>query len=229
MKATYRFRNRVEAGRQLARALRKFAHQPGVIVLALPRGGVPVGHEIAKALGCPLDVLIVRKLGVPGQEELAMGAIASGGIRVLNREVVNLLKMTPEEIEQATRREQRELERRERAYRGGQPPLDVRDRVVLLVDDGLATGTTMRAAVSALRKLGARQIVAAIPVGAAQSCEALRGDVDELVCLLQPDDLIAISMWYDEFPQTTDQEVQDLLKQTEPSLPQKLAGGRYIF
>lgn len=229
MKATYRFRNRSDAGRQLAGALAKFAHRPEVIVAALPRGGVPVGHEIAKALGCPLDVLIVRKLGVPGQEELAMGAIASGGVRVLNREVVSMLNIPPEEIERTARREQRELERRERAYRGNRPPLQVRDRVVLLVDDGLATGTTMRAAVSALRKLGAKQVVAAVPVGAAASCESLRGEVDELVCLLQPEDLIAISMWYDEFPQTTDEEVQALLKGAEPSLPEKLAGGQYIF
>lgn len=212
-----RFIDRADAGAQLARALAKYANQPDVIVLALPRGGVPVGYQVAKALGCPLDVLIVRKLGVPGQEELAMGAIASGGIRELNREVIGMLGITQEEIEAAAHRETQELERRERAYRGARPPLEVRDRVILLVDDGLATGTTMRAAVSALRQLGATKIVVAVPVGAAQSCRQLRREVDELVCLLEPEDLVAISLWYEEFPQTSDQEVQELLEKVKPT------------
>jgi predicted phosphoribosyltransferase len=212
MARSERFADRVAAGRQLAKALGKYANQPDTIILALPRGGVPVGYQVAEALHCPLDVLIVRKLGVPGQEELAMGAIASGGVRELNREVISMLGIGPEEIEAEARKEAVELERRQRVYRGNRPALDVRGRTVLLVDDGLATGTTMRAAVSALRQLGAKRIVAAIPVGAVQSCRLLRREVDELVCLIEPDDLVAISLWYDEFPQTSDQEVQDLLE-----------------
>jgi putative phosphoribosyl transferase len=213
MKPARKFRDREEAGRELARALRH-ENQSEVLALALPRGGVPVAYEVAKALACPLDVLVVRKLGVPGQEELAMGAIASGGVRVLNHEVLRLLEVTPEEIEHVARRETRELERRERAYRGDRPPFDAGGRVVLLVDDGLATGTTMRAAVSAIRKLGARRVVVAVPVGAAQSCELLRKDADELICLAEPEDLMAISVWYEDFRQTTDQEVQDLLSKS---------------
>ena len=217
-----RFANRTEAGRHLAKALEKYANRHDTIVLALPRGGVPVGYEVAKALHCPLDVLVVRKLGAPGQEELAMGALASGGVRKLNREVIDYLSIRPADIEAATRRETRELERRERAYRGDRAPLDIRDRVVLLVDDGLATGTTMRAAVSAVRTLGAERVVAAIPVGAAESCRQLKPEVDELVCLLMPQDFAAIGVWYDDFRQTTDDQVQDLLRKisrqkTEPA------------
>jgi putative phosphoribosyl transferase len=229
MKPPRRFHDRTEAGRQLAHALHGYAYRTNVIVLALPRGGVPVGYEVAKALQYPLDVLIVRKLGVPGQEEVAMGAIASGGVRELNREVLGPLKIMPQEIDAVVRREQRELERREHLYRGHRPPLDVHERLVLLVDDGLATGTTMRAAISALRKLGAKRIVAGIPVGASQSCDALRREVDELVCLVEPEDLVAISVWYDQFPQTRDEEVQDLLKKAEPGLARELAGGKYVL
>ena len=217
MQQTQTFADRTEAGKQLAKALAKYANRPDTIVLALPRGGVPLGYEVAKALHCPLDVLVVRKLGTPGQEELAMGAIASGGVRELNREVVDYLNIAPEDIEAEVRRETRELERRERAYRDDRPPLDIRGRVVLLVDDGLATGTTMRAAVSAIRALGAKKIVAAIPVGAVQSCRQLKAEVDELICLLMPEDFTAISVWYEDFRQTTDQEVQDLLKKTAPA------------
>jgi putative phosphoribosyl transferase len=159
-----------------------------------------------------------------------MGAIPSGGVRELNREVLGLLNIAPQDIEEVTRREQRELEHRgDHAYRGHRPPLDVHERLVLLVDDGLATGTTMRAGISALRKLGAKSVVAAIPVGASQSCDTLRGVVDQLVCLVEPDDLVAISVWYDRFPQTTDQEVQDLLKKAEPGLLHELAGCKYVF
>jgi len=216
MQETVTFADRTEAGKQLAKALVKYANRPDTIVLALPRGGVPLGYEVAKALHCPLDVLVVRKLGTPGQEELAMGAVASGGVRVLNHEVTDYLNIAPEDIDAVARRETRELERRERAYRGHRSPLDIRGRVVLLVDDGLATGTTMRAAVSAIRKLGAKEIVAAIPVGAVHSCRQLGAEVDELICLVRPDDFVAISVWYDDFRQTTDQEVQELLRRTAP-------------
>ena len=216
------FADRSEAGVLLAEALASYENQPGTMVLALPRGGVPVGYEIAKALRCPLDVLVVRKLGTPGQEELAMGAISSLGARELNQrelnqEVIDYLGIPPAEIEEVTRRETQELERREKAYRGSRPPLDVRGRVVLLVDDGLATGTTMRAAVSALRQQGPARVVAAIPVGAAESCSQLRNVVDELVCLIETEDLVAISMWYGDFRQTTDEQVRELLRKSEPA------------
>jgi predicted phosphoribosyltransferase len=217
VKAAHPFANRVAAGQQLAHALIRYAHRPDAVVLALPRGGVPVAFEVARTLGCPLDVLVVRKLGVPGQEEFAMGAIASGGVCELNRESISELGLTPAQVEAVRRREMRELERRERAYRGGRPPLDVRGRTVILVDDGLATGTTMLAAASAVRALGARRVVAAIPVGASESCRRLQPEVDELVCLLQPSDLIAVSVWYEEFAQTSDEEVRALLAQAHPA------------
>jgi predicted phosphoribosyltransferase len=213
----YQFANRAEAGSQLASALKEFAGKPNVIVVALPRGGVPVGHEVAKALGCPLDILVVRKLGVPGHDELAMGAIASGGICELNRQTIEFLGLAPEQIEAVKYRETLELLRRELVYRGDRPPLIVRGQTVLLVDDGLATGTTMRAAISALRGLGAREVVAAVPVGSAQSCRELRGYVDRLICLLKPEDLVSISTWYRDFGQTSDREVQELLKIHEPA------------
>jgi len=209
--------DRTEAGVQLAKALMKYANRLDTIVLALPRGGVPVGYEVANALHCPLDVLVVRKLGTPGQEELATGAIASGGVRVLNRDVIDYLNIPPEDIEAEVRRETRELDRRERLYRDDRPPLSVRGRVVLLVDDGQATGTTMRAAELAIRDLGAKKVIATIPVGAAQSCRQLETEVDELICLLIPKDFVAISAWYEDFRQTTDQEVQALLKKTAPA------------
>jgi putative phosphoribosyl transferase len=213
MRLVNRFQDRRDAGRQLGQALRRYKNRTDVLVLALPRGGVPVAYEVAKSLACPLDVLVVRKLGVPDQPELAMGAIASGDVLKLNEEVLELMRIAPKEIEAVTIREKRELERRERAYRGGRPPLNVHDRIVIVVDDGLATGITMQAAVSALRQLGVRHLVVAIPVGAVQSCERLRADVDELLCLIESADLIAISMWYDDFRQTTDAEVEDLLNQ----------------
>jgi putative phosphoribosyl transferase len=207
------FRDRRDAGRQLGEALREYKNRRDVLVLALPRGGVPVAYEVAKFLGCPLDVLVVRKLGVPRQEELAMGAIASGGVLKLNEELIQLMRLSPEEIRTVIQREKRELQRRERAYRGDRGQLEVHGKVVLLVDDGLATGSTMRAAISALRQLGPRRLVVAIPVGAIQSCRRILRDADDLVCLRQPEDLIAISLWYDDFGQTTDRDVEELLNQ----------------
>lgn len=206
-----RFRNREQAGRLLAGRLRAYGGHPDVVVLALPRGGVPVGCEVARALGVPLDVFVVRKLGVPGQEELAMGAIASGGARVLNEEVVGALGITPAVIEAAAAREGRELERRERAYRAGRPAPAVRGRTVILVDDGIATGSTMLAAVQALRHLGARRVVAAAPTVAASTARALRRSVDELVAVITPEDFAGVGQWYEDFSQTTDQEVCALL------------------
>ena len=206
------FRDRTEAGRLLADRLGAYADRPDVLVLALPRGGVPVGYEVARALHAPLDVFLVRKLGAPGHGELAMGAIASGGVRVLNEGVVRGLGVTPEEIDAAAAAEQRELERRERAYRGGRPPLDVRGRTVILVDDGLATGSTMRAAVEALRRLGPARIVVAVPVGAPETCEEFHAEADDVVCARTPDPFYAVGLWYGDFSQTTDEEVRELLE-----------------
>jgi putative phosphoribosyl transferase len=205
-----RFRDRLEAGQLLGRELARRTIE-NAIVLALPRGGVPVGYEVAKALGAPLDVFIVRKLGVPGQEELAMGAIASGGVRVLNRDVLDYARVTPQQLDAVTAREERELARREAEYRGNRGPLDVRGRTVIVVDDGLATGSTMRAAVQALRAMEPKRVIVAVPVGAAQSCEELREIVEEIVCLRTPDPFEAVGQWYDDFTQTTDAEVHALL------------------
>ena len=205
------FRDRRDAGRQLARLLKAYAHRPDVLVLALPRGGVPVGFEVARALGAPLDVLLVRKLGVPGHEELAMGAVASGGVRVLNRDVVEHLNVPPRVIERVTARELRELERRERAYRDDRPPPEIRDRTLILVDDGLATGSTMRAAVSALRQKGPREIVVAVPTAAPQTCEELRSEADQVVCTITPEPFYAVGIWYQDFSETSDDEVRRLL------------------
>jgi putative phosphoribosyl transferase len=211
VKPARRFLDRSEAGQRLAELLTKYAHQPGVLVVALPRGGVPVAREVARALDCPLDVLIVRKLGVPEQPELAMGAIASGGVCELNSQIIRQRRVSPEDVQEVIRAETRELSRRERAYRGDRAPLDVRGRTAILVDDGLATGTTMRAAVSALRALGAGRIIVAVPVGSPDACRQLAREADEVVCLLRPADLAAISQWYHDFRQTSDQEVRDLL------------------
>lgn len=216
-----RFRNRREAGRLLADRLRAWAGQPEVLVLGLPRGGLPVAHEVAQALGAPLDVFVVRKLGVPGQEELAMGAIASGGVRVCNDEVMNALGITAEVLDAAAAREGRELERRERAYRAGRPAPVVRGRTVILVDDGIATGSTMLAAVQALRQLGARRVVAAAPTVAASTARTLRRSVDELVAVITPEDFAGVGQWYEDFTQTTDEEVCALLAASpaRPPLP----------
>jgi predicted phosphoribosyltransferase len=205
------FRDRTDAGRRLAAKLGRYAGRPDVIVLALPRGGVPVGYEVARALGVPLDVFVVRKLGVPGREELAMGAIASGGVRVVNEEVVRALGITPEELDEAAAREAEELRRREEAYRDGRPAPGLRDKVVVLVDDGLATGSTMRAAVAAVRRLDPARVVVAVPVGAGETCGEFREVADEVVCLAAPEPFFAVGNWYEDFSQTTDDEVRDLL------------------
>jgi putative phosphoribosyl transferase len=206
------FRDRAEAGRRLAERLRHYAGRPDVVVLALPRGGVPVASEVARELGAPLDVFLVRKLGFPGQEELAMGAIASGGSRVLNRSLLRRLHVPEETVNAVAARELCELERRERAYRGTKPPRPVRGRTVILVDDGLATGATMHAAAAALRGQNPARIVVAVPVAAASSCEDFVDVVDEVVCAESPETFIAVDQWYDDFPQTTDEEVHRLLE-----------------
>jgi predicted phosphoribosyltransferase len=207
-----RFRDRIEAGQLLGVELAKrLAAEEDVIVLALPRGGVPVGFEVAKALHAPLDVFIVRKLGTPGYEELAMGAIASGGVRVMNREVLAYARVTQQTIDAVAAREGRELKRREKEYRGNRAPLAVSGRTVVIVDDGLATGSTMRAAIEALHAMHPRRIIVAVPVGAAEACEMLRPGVDEVVCLRMPDPFEAVGLWYDDFTQTSDAEVHEFL------------------
>jgi putative phosphoribosyl transferase len=213
------FQDRHDAGRQLAVRLLPYAGRDDVVVLALPRGGVPVGYEVARALGAPLDVFLVRKLGVPGHEELAMGAIASGGVRVLNQRVIDTLRITADVIEQVTTMELEELERREREYRDGRPPVDVAGRVAILVDDGLATGATMRAAIAALRRRSPGRIVVAVPVGAAETCSDLRQEADEAVCAAEPTDFYAVGLWYEDFSQTTDEEVRDLLARASAHEP----------
>lgn len=205
------FLDRVEAGRRLAAQLSEFAHRPDVIVQALPRGGVPVGYEVARALNAPLDVFVVRKLGVPWQPELAMGAIASGGTRVMNADVVRGLGIPHEEVDRVAAQEQKELEARERTYRGDRPPLDVKGKTVILVDDGLATGSSMRAAALALRERNPDRVVIAVPVAAPQTCTELRGEGHEVVCAATPEPFMAVGQWYREFSQTTDEEVRDLL------------------
>ncbi len=207
------FQDRRDAGRDLVQSLRRYAGRPDVLVLALPRGGVPVAYEVARALDAPLDVFLVRKLGLPGQEELAMGALATGGVRVLNDEVVRALDISDDVIETVTAREARELARRERVYRGDRPAPDVRGKVVILVDDGLATGSTMRAAVAALRQQGPARVVVAVPVGAPQTCAEFRAEADEIVCARTPEPFHAVGLWYADFSQTTDEEVHELLDQ----------------
>ena len=207
-----RFRDRAEAGRELAGRLAHHAGRPGVIVLGLPRGGVPVAYEVARALGAPLDVFVVRKLGVPGREELAMGAIATGGVRVLNPEVIDALGIPGSAIEAAAEREQEELDRRERLYRGDRPPPDRRGRTVILVDDGLATGSTMRAAVAAVRRQDPARVVVAVPVAAPDTCAEFRHVADEIVCAHTPEPFCAVGYWYEDFSQTTDDEVRRFLE-----------------
>jgi putative phosphoribosyl transferase len=218
------FRDRIDAGRRLAEKLEHYAGRPDLLVLALPRGGVPVGYEVARALGAPLDVFLVRKLGVPGREELAMGAIASGGVRVLNEDVVSELGIPPQWVDIVATRELEELRRREAAYRDGRLAPEVRGKPVILVDDGLATGASMRAAVAALRKLGPAKIIVAVPVGAAQTCDEFRDVADEVVCAETPDPFYAVGSWYADFDQTTDEEVRELLARAhcpapEPAVP----------
>jgi len=205
------FRDRADAGRHLLSTLGAYQGRPDVLVLGLPRGGIPVGYEVARGLGAPLDVFVVRKLGVPGQEELAMGAIATGGVRVVNRDVVDALHIAPDVLDRAAEAERRELERRERSYRGDRPEPRVEGRTVILVDDGLATGSTMRAAVQALRQQRPARIVVAVPVAASATCEELRREVEDVVCFATPEPFMAVGRFYDDFSQTTDEEVHDLL------------------
>lgn len=206
-----RFPNRTEAGRRLAEQLRAYANRKDVIVFGLPRGGVPVAFEVAHALNVPLDVFVVRKLGVPWQPELAMGAIASGGVPLLNPQIVKQYGISEKEVQDVISREQRELERREKQYRGSRPAVDVHGKTVLLVDDGLATGATMRAAVEALRNAGAEKIVVAVPVSSPDVCESFRGLADDVLCAVTPEPFHAVGLWYQDFSPTTDQEVYDLL------------------
>jgi putative phosphoribosyl transferase len=205
------FENRRQAGIALARSLSRYGRRRDVAVLALPRGGVPVGHEVAQALAVPLDVFVVRKLGVPGHRELAMGAIASGGVRVLNHPVIRACRVSPAAIEQVAAEERQELERREQAYRGARPPIDVKGKATILVDDGLATGSTMKAAVHAARLLAPARVVVAVPVGAAETCHDLADHADEIVCLYTPASFEAVSQCYLDFRETSDDEVRALL------------------
>ncbi len=207
------FRDRADAGRVLAAELRHLAGGPGLLVLGLPRGGVPVAYEVAQALRAPLDVFLARKLGVPQQPELAMGAVASGGVRVLHQAVVDALAIPPEVIEAVAFREAAEVARREEAYRTDRPAVDVAGRMVVVVDDGVATGSTMRAAVAALRAQRAGRIVVAVPVGARETCEQLAAEADEVVCPNMPASFHAVGQWYDDFTQTTDDEIRALLKE----------------
>jgi predicted phosphoribosyltransferase len=205
------FHDRADAGRALAKQLDRYAGRDDVVVLALPRGGVPVGYQVAETLRAPLDVFLVRKLGTPGHRELAMGAIASGGVRVVNDEVVRWLNIRPEQIETVAREEEQELVRREAAYKGGRPPVSVSDRVVILVDDGLATGSTMKAAVQAVKQHAPSRVIVAVPVGAPETCQNLREYADEVVCTSTPEPFSAVGQWYVCFDQTSDDEVRELL------------------
>lgn len=213
-----RYRDRKEAGQVLAQKLQAYANRNDVIVLALPRGGVPVGFEIAKSLGVPLDVFIVRKLGVPGYSELAMGAIAMGGAQVFNDDVIREFSISKEEIKAVITSEEAELERRVFAYRGDHPFPSLHDKTVILVDDGIATGATMRAAVKALRQLQPTSIIIAVPVAAKDMCESIQLLVNELICPLRPPFFHAVGAWYDDFSQTEDEEVYTLLKEARGSL-----------
>jgi predicted phosphoribosyltransferase len=205
------FADRREAGEVLADRLKQYANRGDVAVLALPRGGVPVGYEVARALGARLDVFVVRKLGLPGHPELAMGAIASGDVRVMNEDVLESYPVSQRAIEAVARAERLELERRERAYRDGRPFVPIEGRTVIVIDDGLATGSTMRAAVLALRRLKPARVVVAVPVGAWQTCQALQKIADEVVCAFTPEPFSAVGLWYADFSQTTDEEVRQLL------------------
>ena len=221
-----RFRDRRDAGRRLAAELRAYVDRPDVIVLALPRGGVPVGYEVARALHAPLDVFVVRKLGLPGHEELAMGALASGGVRVLDENLIRVARVSDSDIERVTAAELAELERRERQYRGERPFPDLTGKTVILVDDGLATGSTMRAAVAALRREGPSRIVVAVPVAAPETCDSVREIADDVICALTPEPFRAVGLWYEDFSQTTDEEVRDLLERSRNDHPSASVVGR---
>ena len=220
------YADRAEAGRALAASLTEYAGRPDVVVLALPRGGVPVASRVAQALDAPLDVFLVRKLGFPGSEEFAMGAIASGGVRVLNEPVLERYGVPEAVVETIARREERELTRREKSYRGDLPPLDLHGKTAIVVDDGLATGFSMRAAVKALRSLGPRRIVVAVPVGPRETVEELRLLADQVVCPAMPEPFLAVGRFYDDFEQTTDREVIDLLARARRLEPAAAAEGR---
>lgn len=213
------YKDRSDAGKALAAHLREYADRADVLVLGLPRGGVPVAYEVARSLHVPLDIFLVRKLGVPGHEELAMGALASGGICVMNDDVTGQLEIPQTVIDRVAVREQQELERRERLYRGNRPPPAILGRTVILIDDGLATGSTMRAAAAALRHMQPEKIIVAVPVAAAETCEALRGEVDQVVCVETPEPFLAVGAWYSNFSQTSDEEVRELLQKPGDSKP----------
>ncbi len=214
------FKDRRDAGRKLAEKLSAYTHRSEVSVLALPRGGVPVAYEVALALRAPLDIYIVRKLGLPEHEELALGAIASGGVRVLNEDIIQMLGVPLPLIDMVAQREQEELKRREHEYRGDKPASQLRDRIVVLIDDGLATGASMRAAVAGVRIQHPKRIVVAVPTAASETCEAFAPEVDELICLVIPEPFYGVSRWYEDFSQTTDQEVRELLAEAARQLPQ---------
>ena len=214
-----RFLDRADAGRQLVGPLSAYAGRSDVVVLALPRGGVPVGYEVARALRAPLDVFLVRKLGVPGHSELAMGAIAEGGVEVLNDDLIRELGIPQKLVQQIAVRERMELDRRDGLYRDGRPLPAVQGRIVILVDDGLATGSTMQAAATALRRLEPARVIVAVPVGAHDTCERLGRFADKVICLIAPEPFQAVGLWYDEFSQTSDDEVKRLLTNTELSQP----------
>jgi putative phosphoribosyl transferase len=207
------FQDRREAGRKLAQKLSAYAKEPNALILALPRGGVPVAYEVALALSIPLDIFMVRKLGLPGREELAIGAIASGGVRVLNSDIIRMLSVPEEVINFVAKRELQELQRRERLYRGNRSFPEIRDRTIILIDDGLATGASMRAALAGLRVQHPARIIIAVPAAAAETCDAFRSEVDEVVCVKTPEPFYGVSRWYEDFSQITDEEVRTLLEE----------------
>jgi putative phosphoribosyl transferase len=219
------FRDRTEAGKYLATKLLSYKDRPDVLVLALPRGGVPVAFEVAQALRVPLDIFLVRKLGVPGHEELAMGAISTGGVRVLNEDTVDYLRIPEHIIDSIAAEELKELQRRELAYRGDRPEPDVKGKTVILIDDGLATGSTIRAAAQALRQQQPARIVVAVPVSAPETCDEYRIGVDEIICAVTPEPFLGVGMWYLDFSQTTDDEVRDLLERARGEKREKQMTG----